>query len=79
MVAAQGQTAEELVRSVLSPVPNPKHDPGVAQLNQIRRSLSALARNSTGLSLKQPHMERTRLCELDDAQASCACVRAEGA
>ena len=34
---------------------------------QVRSSLSALARNSTGFSLRQPHLDRTRLCELADA------------
>ncbi|KAG2451674.1 hypothetical protein HYH02_003454 [Chlamydomonas schloesseri] len=62
----QGQTADQLVRAVLQPVPNPQHDAGLDALNQVRSSLSALARNSTGFSLRQPHLDRTRLCELAD-------------
>ncbi|KAG2485718.1 hypothetical protein HYH03_015602 [Edaphochlamys debaryana] len=64
----QGQNASDLVRSVLRPVPNPEHDPGLDALNQVRASLSALARNSTGFSLRQPHLDRTKLCELADDQ-----------
>ncbi|PNW71646.1 hypothetical protein CHLRE_16g663050v5 [Chlamydomonas reinhardtii] len=63
----QGQSADQLVQAVLRPVPNPQHDAGLEALNQVRSSLSALARNSTGFSLRQPHLDRTRLCELADA------------
>ncbi|GAX76575.1 hypothetical protein CEUSTIGMA_g4021.t1 [Chlamydomonas eustigma] len=63
----QGKSASDLVAQVLSPVPNPGHDPEIQQLNQIRQSLSALASNSTGYSLAQPHLERTKLCELPDS------------
>ncbi|KAG2441877.1 hypothetical protein HXX76_003484 [Chlamydomonas incerta] len=63
----QGQTADQLVQAVLQPVPNPQHDAGLEALNQVRSSLSALASNSTGFSLRQPHLDRTRLCELADA------------
>ena len=37
-------------------------------MNRIRTSLSVVARNSTAFGLKQPHLERTRLCQLTDAE-----------
>ncbi len=38
------------------------------QVNKIRQSLRLVARNSTAFGLHQPHMERTKLCELGDEQ-----------
>jgi hypothetical protein len=38
-----------------------------AQVNRIRASLGQIARNSSAFGLAQPHLERTRLCELADA------------
>ena len=38
------------------------------QVNKIRQSLRLVARNSTAFGLHQPHMERTKLCELADDQ-----------
>jgi hypothetical protein len=60
----QGKAAGDVVKEVLSPVPNPNSDPEIEQLNTIRASLHSIARNSTGWSLPQPHLERTRLCNL---------------
>lgn len=71
----QGVTAGELVAQVLAPVPNPHRDPGLEALNQIRSSLSHLARNSTGFSLRQPHLDRTKLCEMTDEQLDPAYVQ----
>ncbi len=34
----------------------------------IRVSLRSVAKNSTAFGLRQPHLERTRLCELDESQ-----------
>jgi hypothetical protein len=56
-------------------VPNPEHDREVEQLNRVRRSLGSIAKNSTGYSLRQPHLERTRLCELNDSQLDAGYVR----
>ena len=39
-----------------------------AQVNRIRASLTVMARNSTAFGLRQPHLERTRLCEMGDAE-----------
>ena len=38
------------------------------QVNKIRQSLRLVARNSTAYGLHQPHMERTKLCDLGDDQ-----------
>lgn len=38
------------------------------QVNKIRQSLQLVARNSTAFGLHQPHMERTKLCEMGDEQ-----------
>ena len=54
------------VQDALQPVANPNHDAGIEQLNRIRTSLRQLARNSTAIGLPQPHLDRTRLCELGD-------------
>ncbi|GIL50375.1 hypothetical protein Vafri_6610 [Volvox africanus] len=70
-----GQTADQLVKSVLAPVDNPKHDTGLEALNQVRASLSVLARNSTGFSLRQPHIDRARLCEIPDEQLDPTYIR----
>ncbi|GBF99137.1 hypothetical protein Rsub_12029 [Raphidocelis subcapitata] len=64
----QGKGVQQVVDEALSPVPNPEGDKELDQLNRIRSSLAAIAGNSTGYSLPQPHLDRTRLCELDDSQ-----------
>ena len=38
-----------------------------SQVNRIRQSLSLIARNSSAFGLVQPHLERTKLCQLADA------------
>lgn len=63
----EGKSAKDVVKEVLSLVPNPNSDPEIEQLNTIRSSLHSIARNSTGWSLPQPHIERTKLCSLKGA------------
>mmetsp|Transcript_16501 Transcript_16501/g.43135 ORF Transcript_16501/g.43135 Transcript_16501/m.43135 type:complete len:640 (+) Transcript_16501:109-2028(+) len=63
-----GANASEVVRQALATVPNPSGDPEVQQLNAIRGSLTSLAPISTGYSLPQPHLDRTRLCDLPDSE-----------
>lgn len=46
-----------------------------AQVNKIRESLGRVVRNSTAAGLRQPHLERTRLCELSDAELDPVYVR----
>ena len=60
-----------------APVPGPCDDSRVlrAQVNKIRESLGRVVRNSTAAGLRQPHLERTRLCELSDAELDPVYVR----
>ena len=44
-------------------------------MNKIRKSLQVIAGNSTAFGLSQPHLERTRLCELNDSQLEPAYVQ----
>lgn len=48
------------------------------QVNSIRRSLGVIARNSSAFGLRQPHLERTRLCELSDADLDPTYVQQRG-
>lgn len=50
-----------------------------AQVNGIRRSLGVIARNSSAFGLRQPHLERTRLCELADEQLDARYVQQRAA
>lgn len=64
----QGKSVDEMLWDALQPVTNPKGDKDIDQLNRIRSSLSAIAKNSTAFGLKQPHLERTKLCSLEDKE-----------
>lgn len=44
-------------------------------MNRIRLSLKAIASNSTAFGLRQPHLERTRLCEMAESELEPAYVR----
>ena len=46
-----------------------------AQVNKIRESLERVVRNSSAAGLRQPHLERTRLCQLSDAELDPVYVR----
>mmetsp|Transcript_14826 Transcript_14826/g.47296 ORF Transcript_14826/g.47296 Transcript_14826/m.47296 type:complete len:530 (+) Transcript_14826:150-1739(+) len=63
----EGSTVQEMVRDALQPVKNPYHDKDIENVNRIRRSLEAMSRNSTAFGLVQPHLQRTKLCDLGDA------------
>jgi hypothetical protein len=45
------------------------------QVNKIRESLELMVSNSTAYGLRQPHLERTRLCELADSELDPGYVR----
>ncbi|KAL4442076.1 hypothetical protein ABPG77_011337 [Micractinium sp. CCAP 211/92] len=62
----KGNSLEQTLHDSLQLVPNPHSDPGITQLNRIRESLHLIAANSTAVGLPQPHLDRTRLCELGD-------------
>ena len=64
----EGSTVTDMVDQALLGVANPTEDAHVAELNRIRASLRALAANHDAFGLTQPHLERTRLCELRDDQ-----------
>ncbi|KAK9810109.1 hypothetical protein WJX72_005008 [[Myrmecia] bisecta] len=63
----EGKTVNQMVREALAPVDNPSGDKDIGQVNKIRESLQLIAANSSAFGLRQPHLERTRLCQLDDA------------
>ncbi|EFJ35720.1 hypothetical protein SELMODRAFT_438593 [Selaginella moellendorffii] len=63
----EGKTVQEMVREALQPVVNPTGDKDIDQVNRIRESLSLMAQNSTAFGLPQPHLHRTKLCEMDDS------------
>ncbi|GJP43245.1 hypothetical protein CLOM_g2731 [Closterium sp. NIES-68] len=71
----EGKTVQEMVRGALQPVPNPEKDKDVDQVNLIRQSLNLMAANSTAFGLTQPHLARTRLCELSDSDLDPKYVR----
>eukprot|EP00887_Chlorella_sp_A99_P007143 scaffold2.g7143.t1 len=73
----RGKGLAQTLQDALQPVANPHVDPGLEQLNRIRLSLQQLARNSTAVGLPQPHLDRTRLCEMTDASLEPAYKREE--
>eukprot|EP00466_Bigelowiella_natans_P001373 jgi/Bigna1/89438/estExt_fgenesh1_pg.C_490076 len=60
----EGRSVDEMVKDALRPVNNPSGDSSVEHLNQIRTHLSSAARNYATLGMCQPHLERTKLCDL---------------
>jgi hypothetical protein len=64
----QGATLKKTLQTALNTVPNPHKDPAITQLNRIRQGLAAITGNSTALGLPQPHLDRTRLCEIPDEE-----------
>ncbi|XXG76710.1 hypothetical protein AAC387_Pa08g1007 [Persea americana] len=62
----QGKSVQEMVDEALQRVPNYDGDKNIEQVNQIRESLAIMGDNSTAFSLPQPHLQRTKLCEMKD-------------
>ncbi|KAK6260021.1 hypothetical protein SCA6_014495 [Theobroma cacao] len=62
----QGKSVQEMVNEALRHVPNTDGDKNIDQVNQIRDSLAVMGDNSTAFSLPQPHLMRTKLCDLKD-------------
>ena len=51
-----------------SPCPPPSlSSVALSQVNDIRRSLAVLARDSTAFGLPQPHLNRTGLCDIPES------------
>ena len=55
-----------MVDGALRDVNNPTNDQHVTELNRVRASLRNLAKHNRAFGLTQPHLERTKLCELGD-------------
>lgn len=64
----EGDSLQITLEHALQKVPNPDHDPGIDQLNHIREGLEMISKSSTALGLPQPHLDRTRLCELNESE-----------
>ncbi|KAG8098545.1 hypothetical protein GUJ93_ZPchr0013g35957 [Zizania palustris] len=64
----QGKSVQQMVNEALQRVPNENEDKYIDEVNQIRDSLAVMGNNSTAFSLPQPHLQRTRLCEMDDKE-----------
>ncbi|CAA7052077.1 unnamed protein product [Microthlaspi erraticum] len=64
----QGKSVKEMVDEALKHVPNEdgQGNKNIDQVNQIRDSLAIMGDNSTAFSLPQPHLMRTKLCDLKD-------------
>ncbi|KAL4200078.1 hypothetical protein AMTRI_Chr03g54600 [Amborella trichopoda] len=63
----EGKSVQEMVNEALRLVPNHSGDKNINQVNQIRESLAIMGDNSTAFSLPQPHLLRTKLCDMEDA------------
>ncbi|KAK8961907.1 hypothetical protein KSP40_PGU005221 [Platanthera guangdongensis] len=61
----QGKSVQQMVHEALQRVPNAHGDRYIDQINQIRNSLSIMG-NSTSFGLPQPHLQRTKLCDMKD-------------
>ncbi|XP_015166550.1 guanylate-binding protein 5-like isoform X2 [Solanum tuberosum] len=64
----QGKSVQEMVNEALRRVPNSDGDKNIDKVNQIRDSLAVMGDNSTAFSLPQPHLQRTKLCDMKDVE-----------
>ncbi|KAK3149068.1 hypothetical protein QOZ80_3AG0212560 [Eleusine coracana subsp. coracana] len=64
----QGKSVQQMVKEALQRVPNDNGDKYIDEVNQIRDSLAVMGDNSTAFSLPQPHLQRTKLCEMGDKE-----------
>ncbi|WMV36215.1 hypothetical protein MTR67_029600 [Solanum verrucosum] len=77
----QGKSVQEMVNEALQRVPNSDGDKNIDKVNQIRDSLAVMGDNSTAFSLPQnlecaspllallqPHLQRTKLCDMKDVE-----------
>ncbi|KAL8259077.1 hypothetical protein R6Q59_027030 [Mikania micrantha] len=71
----QGKSVKEMVDEALRRVPNSDGDKNIDQVNQIRDSLAIMGDNSTAFSLPQPHLQRTKLCDLKDGELDQSYVK----
>lgn len=71
----QGKSVKQMVDEALRHVPNSEGDKNIDQVNQIRDSLAIMGDNSTAFSLPQPHLQRTKLCDLKDGELDQSYVK----
>lgn len=64
----QGKSVQQMVDEALQRVPNTNGDKYIDEVNQIRDSLAVMGDNSTAFSLPQPHLQRTKLCDMEDQE-----------
>ncbi|CAM0876871.1 unnamed protein product [Alopecurus aequalis] len=64
----QGKSVQQMVNEALQRVPNDNGNKYIDEVNQIRDSLAIMGDNSTAFSLPQPHLQRTKLCDMDDKE-----------
>uniref|UniRef100_A0A0A9CR99 Guanylate-binding protein/Atlastin C-terminal domain-containing protein n=1 Tax=Arundo donax TaxID=35708 RepID=A0A0A9CR99_ARUDO len=57
-----------MVDEALQRVPNNNGEKYIDEINQIRDSLAVMGDNSTAFSLPQPHLQRTKLCDMEDQE-----------
>ena len=62
----KGQSVLSMVNTALQSVPNSNNDASVNKLNYIRASLRNVKTNFSAFGLPQPHLSRTKLCDLKD-------------
>ncbi|KAK9868066.1 hypothetical protein WJX84_001038 [Apatococcus fuscideae] len=74
----EGASLQAMLAQALSAVDNPAKDRDIEQVNRIRQSLQVMAANSSTFGLRQPHLARTRLCELPDEDLDPGYVRQRG-
>ena len=70
----QGQSVGAMLEGALQPVPNAGGDHHVERLNLVRDALRSYAQNYSAFGLVQPHLDRTRLCDLPDSELDPGCV-----
>lgn len=71
----QGKSVQQMVDEALRQVPNKDRDRNIDMINQIRDSLAIMGDNSTAFSLPQPHLQRTKLCDLKDGDLDPSYVK----
>ncbi|KAF2325275.1 hypothetical protein GH714_026029 [Hevea brasiliensis] len=64
--SSEGKSVQEMLNEALQRVPNNDGDKNIDQVNQIQESLAIMGDNSTSFSLPQPHLQRTKLCDMKD-------------
>ncbi|XP_050367197.1 uncharacterized protein LOC126785517 isoform X2 [Argentina anserina] len=62
----EGKSVEQVVHDALLTVPNHNGNKNIEMVNQIRDSISIMGYNITAFSLPQPHLQRSKLCDMLD-------------